>query len=450
MSAFLLVSDQVISKNYKSKTKKTTGVEYASSASSIYSYSRSVAYSRTETFVLGKENHRKKVFDIGTNSYVEFVPPAYEQSVYKYSEALENLKCSPYDKFNELLNHKHTFDLKSIEMFRYTYFEDLNYNSVTSFRLNQKKPNGDYKLSYMNKISRLTKSTEQGLPRFSLCESESEDVNYEEQDDVYQRNQNIRAILLSQQFWNNVLQEMKFESLQSKINYIEYLPSLSQLKNFYHEILEYFLCNIHILKPETEGVTDPEEIIQLQNCHYIYFTELNYEYFRIMKLEHDKLFRNCQDINHLYIVFEKLLDIMTANIKAMSGNRQNPVLPLWEQFLEFLIFDLLSQDYETDTVQVASNITTNSSTAYIYNPPRNMLVSSKGSQQSSLSMGKFTRNSSICNSDRSPISSPIMEELVTPVATEHSKNTSHSMNSEVLIKPKKPSILRRFFSSKKN
>lgn len=44
--------------------------------------------------------------------------------------------------------------------------------------------------------------------------------------------QNIKSILQSDQFWNNIFQEMKFESLQSPLDYIEYLPSLKQLKNF--------------------------------------------------------------------------------------------------------------------------------------------------------------------------------------------------------------------------
>ncbi|RCK57524.1 hypothetical protein Cantr_06654 [Candida viswanathii] len=448
MSAFLLVSDQATASYNKKRVRRNKTSSSAQSIISTSSSSGSAPLSSTTSFAQSQEaKNKKKVFDINTNSYVDYVRPAFEISIMQYDGNLARLKSSPNSRFNEVLNHKHIFDLKAIEMLRYTYFEDLNYNSVASFRLNQKKPNGDYKLSYMNKIARLTQTVEQGLPRFSLCEDE--DGDDEQSDDDFGNRQNIQSILHCGQFWNNVFQEMKFESLQSKINYVEYLPSLGQLKNFYNEILEYFLCNMHILKPGTEGVTDPEEVIQLLNCHYVYFTEFNYEYFRIMKLEHDKLFRSCQDTNHRYMVYEKLLDIISTNIRAMSGNKQNPALPIWEQFLEFIFFEVLSQDYSKQQQQQQPNllqINTNTTTAPPYNPPRNMLVSSRGSQHSFLSMGKTTRNGSVCGSERSPMSSPIFEESITPLETVVPRESN---SSEMGLKSKKPSILKRLFGDKK-
>ena len=115
-------------------------------------------------------------------------------------------------------------------MLRYTYFEDLNYNSVASFRLNQRNVNGDYNLQYMNKIACLTESAEKSLPRLPLDEKEAKED--EEAIPDFNDKQNIKSILQSDQFWNNIFQEMKFESLQSPLDYIEYLPSLKQLKNF--------------------------------------------------------------------------------------------------------------------------------------------------------------------------------------------------------------------------
>ncbi|KAK6891396.1 hypothetical protein K6H09_004558 [Candida tropicalis] len=458
MSAFLLLHDQACSRytSEKSISNKKSSISYAPSAISVASSSRSIPLSYSSSFTRGKEKRKKKVFDISTNSYIDYIYPAFKVSLLVYNESLKIIKSSPYAKFNENLNKQHIFDLKSLEMLRYTYFEDLNYNSVASFRLNQRNVNGDYNLQYMNKIACLTESAEKSLPRLPLDEKEAKED--EEAIPDFNDKQNIKSILQSDQFWNNIFQEMKFESLQSPLDYIEYLPSLKQLKNFYNEILEYFLFNIHTLKPNTEEITDSEETIHLQRLYYVYFTEFNYHYFRIMKLEHDKLFKSCSDINLRYVVYEKLLDVISSNIKAMSGNKQNDALATWEKFLEFIAYDLLSQDFdklqEKDTNHLQLNrTTTNTNTSvsdYQYKPPRKMSISSRSSNQSFFSMGKATRNGSICDSEGSQMSSPIYEEPTTPVETICPTESQQLSYHDVRIKPKKQSIFKRLLGGIKS
>ena len=103
------------------------------------------------------------------------------------------------------------------------------------------------------------------------------------------------------------------------------------------------------------------------------------------------------DINLRYVVYEKLLDVISSNIKAMSGNKQNAALATWEKFLEFIAYDLLSQDFdklqEKDTNHLQLNrTTTNTNTSvsdYQYKPPRKMLISSRSSNQSFFQWGKL-------------------------------------------------------------
>ena len=52
---------------------------------------------------------------------------------------------------------------------------------------------------------------------------------------------NIQALLLSNQFWNNVYQEMKDDSLQSTFDYFPLLPNRAILSQFYQTVINKIL-----------------------------------------------------------------------------------------------------------------------------------------------------------------------------------------------------------------
>ena len=42
-----------------------------------------------------KEKRKKKVFDISTNSYIDYIYPAFKVSLLEYNESLKIIKSSP-------------------------------------------------------------------------------------------------------------------------------------------------------------------------------------------------------------------------------------------------------------------------------------------------------------------------------------------------------------------
>ncbi|KAL6451298.1 hypothetical protein SBY92_002637 [Candida maltosa Xu316] len=447
MSAFMLVSTQASANftNNKKNRKKKSKTSASASTRSSGSSTRNTVASTTISSVTESIQRKKQVYDINLDRYVDYEPTPFELSLAEYEKTIESLKTSVYYPRNVSLNDdtKSIFHLKIIEMLRHTYFEDVKYDSVVSFKLNQKNANGKYKLNYMRKIADLTESTtlENSLPGLSLNEEDDE-----EGDEEYGNGKiSVRKQLDSVQFWNNVYQDIRFESQQASFNYFEYLPTMNQAIKFYKELIDYFLYNLHVLKAKTEGVTDPEEIIQLQQSHFIYFTEFNYEYFKIMKMEHDKMYHNCESTKDRFIIYQKLITVIISNLKRSFTVNQEHALSMWEQFFQFIFLDILSQQQHQqnnnnkkyDSLMLLQSSSALPPATSFSTPPRKLSISSKMSHHSMLSMGKSERTGSVCTAgsafgERSPIDSSIDE----------------FPQKEQIAKPKKMSIFKRLTRNK--
>lgn len=240
MSAFLLVNEHANAQVIKKKKVKNA-----------------TPTSSTKSIISGSDvssRHRKKVFDINKNRYVDTVS-SFDMSVGDIGEERNDLSHnSSNGNHHSVSNTKPFFPPEEYTILRHTYFDEIK-NNNNSFDCN-----------------------------------------------------NIQALLLSNQFWNNVYQEMKDDSLQSTFDYFPLLPNRAILSQFYQTVIN--------------------KILEENNI------EANYDDY---KIQH----------NHLYSpryrlkVQEKLADTMIINLQIFLRSEPENIFQQWKRFLRFLILGFL-------------------------------------------------------------------------------------------------------------
>lgn len=360
---------------------------------------------------------------------------SYEHKLSKLMKSLTRRNLN--DKLNQHYGSGDSLLLTSenLNTLRHTYFHHFeNDYELIEREINEKK-NGRPKLKYVRKINKLknqddkvTKNTVSGLPSFSrenlledtasvntedIVTSESDDhFDYSDDEDLismfkstkfeedqslysteriyqeystfhstYESNNHtsIRKIIKSNQFWNNVYQDIKFCMNESAINYFELLPNVKYTITFFGDLLDYFLYNIQVLKIEKyDGIESAEDIEELKKHCYFYFKDHKYDYLTLMSKMHHRMYLDQSLLNHnmstpsslIYNTGEnidsiqsdsvvhknlmnKLIEAMMDNLKSSVGisNRKSQfvqLFDLWQNFLKFLVFEVL---VEKDCIQ---------------------------------------------------------------------------------------------------
>lgn len=408
----------------------------------------------------------KMKFDVNTSNYVPY--SAYEKRSKRYQQ--KYAKISSECKFHHLniaLNKLVISDEKdslitekNINILRYTFFKRISSNYDDMLKDMKCKKNGNYKLKFMRKLSE-NKSRERnmtnGLPNLSndnlplmndddgefgvfssLSEGESEDENdnvrestfqslFEEQmedfddfNNLYNQYQSmsskkslsIKSLIKSNQFWNNIQQDLKFNlmELSSSFNYFELLPNLSQLINLYKEIIEYFLINLNVLTVNTSDLTEEEKAKASKNI-FFYFRDFNYEWFKIMSRLHYNFFNDQALINsnmsighdsnftvHKNLV-KRIIETIIENFKtAMNDTLLKSIFDLWSKFLFFIVNEMIYKNYDEFTeMNVYENLpepTVGRSRGSSLNSVNSGVQSSYGSLENSVANSLLTTNTS--------------------------------------------------------
>lgn len=355
----------------------------SSSRSSISSSRGSFHRTRRASYIKPTSRPKKK-FDMTTSTYVTVEESAYERRLQRYeSKYSKLLDRSRYHLRNEMLSRyklrdgETLFTEESLNTLRYTYFKEVtnDYDKICS-RINQKK-DGQYTLKYVRRLHeshQKLKDSNQGLPSMSvenltvhdnhstetINESEVSEESDDEDTDKVGSGQSIKKLMKSNQFWNNVYQDLKFSMMEVSFDYFELLPSLNHLAIFYKETIEYFLMNLDCLSCNLKGL-EPEEYEDLKQCRFYYFKDLSYEWFKIMSNEHFKLFNDQSAFNsnvnmyhdnnfsiHRQLV-NKLISCIMENLKNSipDASKNQGVLKLWEGFINFLVFEMIVNDYSS-------------------------------------------------------------------------------------------------------
>lgn len=288
-----------------------------------------------------------------------------------------------YHEKNRSLNHYRSkqgilFSEKNVNILRYTFYKSItsNYNEIIK-DMAAKQDDGTPKLKYMCKIKENKKKAQslvKGLPKLTSDNSKS---NVNEVDEVMEDfgedkrflSQNelcIKELIKSNQFWNNVYQDLKYNlmDLSSTFNYFDLLPNIDQLLRLYREVSEYFLLNLLDIEYQAEvpktTQTDKSSRENTENCWFYYLPDFCYEWFKVMADVHLKIFNNQSVMNtnltsfqeidlsmHQHFVL-KIISTIVDNFRICLGYQArhlDPIFDLWEDFLTYVIFELIIGNY---------------------------------------------------------------------------------------------------------
>lgn len=388
---------------------------------------RSDASSNTST----STSTSRKVFDINTSSYVDrkTVQSPLEEKKREWVTKLDNLKkeCR-FHKENEAMssyevNGSKLFTKRNLRILRYTYLEEFTADyDLIDYRMKSKRKS----IKFMMKLSAINRKHKQGLPTFdegqnigpqgfhdndSEVESDNEEefsnqfgINEEELvelarnvrigdaqsmtsldnsldkslEGLYQeyatfqksyggKKSTIKKIFKSNQFWNNVYQDLKFESRQnSSVDLFELMPSADQIASFFDEFISYFLLNLQLLTIVGEG----------DDYNFFYFHDFNHGYFKILNDIHNLMyvqqstwsntFHNNDFRNQVPLIMHQgnnrakirrqliaeLIDAIMENLRIstnaidnrISEKQHEKLFDLWRKFLDYLFLAFINQD----------------------------------------------------------------------------------------------------------
>ncbi|WEJ93018.1 hypothetical protein PSN45_000477 [Yamadazyma tenuis] len=347
-------------------------------------------------------------FDINTSSYVPVSRSHFDKRIHRYQSSHKKLcRDSKYNDANEDLNkyskaHDDLFSEKNLNILRYTFFSKFTNDYDQILKDMKAKTNNVPKLKYMRKLKEIKardKAPVQGLPNLStdnltsmecemgdydnLTDDDSQAEDEYEHDDLtdfnslyskYEswgsKNHSIKEAIKSNQFWNDIYQELRFNmmELSSTSNYFEFLPSLHQLATFYKEVIEHFLLNVSTLSCNLSGLSDTEHQ-KLSTYRFLYLRDFDYDWLKLMSELHYDLFDNQAELNSTMSIHHdsdfkihrnlvnKVIETIIDNFKATFGNsgQSSYEIQLWERFLRYLMFEVIIKNYGTRTNLSASD-----------------------------------------------------------------------------------------------
>lgn len=295
---------------------------------------------------------RVKRYDIASNTYVETRSVSSADSdVLSYQRAKDRLARSPYYHSNFLLNQElfgntKLFSSRNLEILRFTYFE--------KFTTDENCINVSGKSPYMREINRIRQGKSKHQNEGEKFQNESEKFQNQTHDnydnyDKLRSSSSVQQILLSSQFWNDIYQEIKFQS-SGNINYFDLMPSMTHCQTFFSATFDYLLYHImELTPPESMPHQDP----------FVHFTDFDYGFISNMGRVHVQEFATqhhfCSyfraapsktasveiHIKLLTVLVQTMIDNLRQIVQTGNRNRHSKVVDLWEQFMTFVMMQLI-------------------------------------------------------------------------------------------------------------
>ncbi|RLV85426.1 hypothetical protein JA9_001780 [Meyerozyma sp. JA9] len=335
MSAYILLASR---KSAETSLKKKRNPSSSSSSRSSITSSGS--------------SPRPKRYDVATNSYVETRPSSStDNDILAYQRAKDRLARSPHYHSNFLLNQEQFGDTKlfsgrNLEILRYTYFEKFT-SDETSIHVSSDS-------SYMNVINCIRQQAKTKR-NDSKSDNKSEKFHIDEKSrndkfhDSHDKTPTVQKILLSGQFWNDIYQDIKFQS-SGNINYFDLMPSMTHCQTFFSETFDYLLY--HMME-----LTSPESIPQQDT--FVHFTDSDYAFISNMGRVHVQEFATQHQfcsyfrsaptrtasveihIKVLTVLVETIIENLRQVVKTGNRSRPSKVMDLWKHFITFVMMHLI-------------------------------------------------------------------------------------------------------------
>ncbi|CAH6722756.1 hypothetical protein CLIB1444_11S00430 [[Candida] jaroonii] len=421
MSAYLFIvahQNGAYQMNNTRKGKSSRQSIRSSGKSSKNDDTKSISTKSTKSSQSSGHHTSKKRFDLNTSNYVDV--SEYEQIIARYEKKFNGLinECV-FHETNENLNRFHgtdgdlLFNEKNINILRYSFYKKVtgDYNEILKDMKAKKVDGKTPKLRYMRKLKQFRRASSRsvsGLPNLSTdnltivdtfaeeandsevssdeevehSRQDDEEFDYDELDNLYNQYSNmdkpvgIKDLIKSNQFWNNVYQDLKYNLMEisANLNYFELLPNINQLLTFYREIIDYFLINLQDLHCNTSSAKNLSDLEseKLRNYRFYYLKDFNYEWFKIMSNLHYKFFKNQSILNNTLNILQdedltihrklvgRIISTIIENFKISMGYQMqslNSVFKLWEDFLNFLMNEIVFKFYESyDDLNIMNHI----------------------------------------------------------------------------------------------
>ncbi|CAK9441676.1 uncharacterized protein LODBEIA_P55440 [Lodderomyces beijingensis] len=330
----------------KSSSQSTKSGSFSKSSRTSSSSSSSTTSKKQEPAKLQMiMNGKLWVFDYQINMYVEHTESAYDITKKQYNSYLKGLMKSTNFKTNDRLNESVVGNLRNLQLLRHTYFEELKYDDKVARHIGESEDS----YCYIKEIKQATdikhgneKEAESSFPSLSLQEEGSHNEPHNTS------KANIRSILSSCHFWNNCYQDIKFDSMSNGESYYDLLPNTPQATAFYIEYIDYLLINLHILKPALDDITDAREFARLSKIQFVFYNDLNHEFLKIMKNEHDRMYELQKELNNVLdeeinyrFIYQKLVDALVQNILTFHPEIPDDILQIWDDFFHFMFHHML-------------------------------------------------------------------------------------------------------------
>lgn len=440
MSGFMLIAANSASVNLqrqqlqRKKHRKEPRLGSHLGSTSLGSLRRyNTGTSRTSLHSLGLS--KRMVYDINKGTYVRTQElSAFEKRVedyeHRYERLCKRLMCGP---LNEKMNTHHMasgdllLTIDNVDILRYSFYERFT-GDLSAIR------------------SHMAKSPPKYLQKLPEEEDFAQDIHSQFQDRIdliYQEYasfdsdaQDVRLVLRSNQFWNNVYQDIKFDHLQVRlgINYFDLLPNVSQTLEFFNDLIDFFLTSVQLLQIDDVSELSPQEQATVAQYYFFYFKDRDHANLtRLSKMHHQMYLKQLMinvslgspvsatfsfdrgaepsDLRVHRDLMSKLISTMVDNLKnCLSSPRKyheaESTLSLWRQFLEFLIFELIIDESIFSDIS-KENEYPEPNLDYDYAPTIDSLTSLTLQQPQPRSLG-INRNISISSRSTSPSTMSLM------------------------------------------
>lgn len=382
MSAYVLLAAQLLAAmqqakiDQKRRTPRSSSTSHALSTSSL---GRKSTRSSHRSGSLDK-NPAKKVYDFNLNSYVDrqSLRTPVERRLDEHDRVYEQLHSARFRDRNAhmsqyLAGGRALFTPSSVQMLRYSYFQDfVGDTAFVATQMLNRTTDGRSALRFGRKLDKIRAQQDRVVrnKRSGVYGSMADDFDTSDDDDCeptprshsrqlsHMGGANVRALVKSHHFWNDVYQDLKFHSIQNKasVNYFDLLPSINQTTTFFGDVLDHFLYHLqaHVM-PGDDGP-------------YFYFRDTSCEYLQEQAHTHHAIYNTQAQVSHsmstatplardlaphqLLVhrdMMGQLVETVVENLRhnfSFSGQRTDhkqteALLGTWRYFLRFLVFEVL-------------------------------------------------------------------------------------------------------------
>lgn len=405
MSAFVLLAAHQLAAMLQTKIDRKKRAVRSSNASHSLSNS-SLHRNNTRTShgsgSLHDRNPHRKVYDIDLATYVQkhTFRSVVDKKIEEHERTCATLNGVKYRERNAHMNRytaggRRIFTASSVQMLRYSYFQDfVGDTAFVTTQMHNRKADGRSTLRFGRKLEKILAGDDRVVrnKRCAVYGNVGDDFDTSDDDSdstVFCHSRklsqmggaNVRALIKSNHFWNDVYQDLKFYSIQNKssVNYFDLLPSINQTTTFFGDILDHFLYHLQV-HSISEADLKGEDVGALKDYDYFYFRDGSCQFLREQAKSHQNVYDTQAKMNHSmsspishtfdldreelgihrFLVHKdmmaQLVETVIENLRSnfsIAGqradhNQTEALLDLWRHFLRYVIFEELLTQIEAE------------------------------------------------------------------------------------------------------